>query len=266
MGVQRKLRRSDRGSVGVTTLLLLALIANFGRPDPTPALNTRALTLARTGTPADTTQAIALLRESLALNPDQEIAHFNLGWLLLVSDPTAAERHFNEALHLVPDKGGVYFGLGLARLNQNHPAPAARAFALECLNDPAFLFSPWWREPALAALRPRASTEFSHLCTLAARSLRKTPEATYAASLLPRLTDLAPQLGAVPAGPEHVYRRERRGYPVLMRNLDLPTPLDLYDVREFSSSPAPSLPAKSWLPSPLLLALLDAPLSPLISH
>ena len=249
-------------AIGVTTLLLLALIATFGRPDPAPELNTRALTLAHSGTPAATTQAIALLRESLALNPDQEIAHFNLGWLLLISDPAAAERHFTEALHLVPDKGGVYFGLGLARLNQNHPAPAARAFALECLNDPAFLFSPWWRDPSLAALRPRTSAEFSELCTVAARSLRKSPNATYAATLLPGLAALAPQLGTVPTGPEHSYRRERRGYPVLMRNLDLPTPVDLYDVRELSVAPSSaSLPPKSWLPSPLLLELLDAPMS-----
>ncbi len=255
--------------LGGLTLLSLALVALLGRPDPTPELNVRALALARTGPPADTAQAVALLRESLALNPDQEIAHFNLGWLLVVADPAAAERHFIEAIHLVPDKGGVYFGLGLARLNQNRPAEAARAFALECLNDPAFLFSPWWRAPALAALRPRATAEFTHLCALANRSLKNFPTAIYTASLLPRVAALAPQLGEVPSGPEQASRRERRGYPVLMRNLDLPTPIDLYPVREISPSPtlpispsSASLPPKSWLPSPLLLELLDAPLAP----
>lgn len=254
--------------LGGLTLLSLALVALLGRPDPTPELNVRALTLARTGTPADTAQAVALLRASLALNPDQEIAHFNLGWLLVVADPAAAERHFIEALHLVPDKGGVYFGLGLARLNQNRPAEAARAFALECLNDPAFLFSPWWRDPALAALRPRASTEFTHLCAFANRALKNFANTRYSASLLPRVAALAPQLGEVPSGPGHTSLRERRGYPVLMRNLDLPTPIDLYPVRELSPSPtlplspsSASLPPKSWLPSPLLLELLDAPLA-----
>jgi O-antigen ligase len=259
--------------LGGLTLLSLALVALLGRPDPTPELNVRALTLARSGTPADTAQAVALLRASLALNPDQEIAHFNLGWLLVVADPAAAERHFIEAIHLVPDKGGVYFGLGLARLNQNRPAEAARAFALECLNDPAFLFSPWWRDPALAALRPRAANEFTHLCSLADHALKNLPNTRYSASLLPRLAALAPQLGEVPSGPEQASLRERRGYPVLMRNLDLPTPIDLYPVRELSPSPtlplSPSsaaLPPKSWLPSPLLLELLDAPLAPPISH
>lgn len=250
--------------LGGVTLLSLSLITLLGRPDPTPELNVRALALARAGTPADTARAIALLRESLALNPDQEIAHFNLGWLLVVADPAAAERHFIEAIHLVPDKGGVYFGLGLARLNQNRPAPAARAFALECLNDPAFLFSPWWRDPALSPLRPRATAEFTLVCSFAERALKNFANTRYSASLLPRIAALAPQLGKVPSGPERTSLRERRGYPVLMRNLDLPTPIDLYPVRELTS-PSPtstaSLPPKSWLPSPLLLELLDAPLA-----
>jgi len=116
---------------------------------------------------------VARLRaqRSLALNPDQEIAHFNLGWLLVVSDSAAAEKHFFAAAHLVPDKGGVYFGLGLARLNQNQLAGAVRAFALECLNDPAFLMSPWWREPAIAALRVPTAVEFAHLAESAGQLL-----------------------------------------------------------------------------------------------
>ena len=275
--------------IGGFTLLAFATIALLGRPDPTPALNVRALALARTAPPAAAAEAIVLLRESLALNPDQEIAHFNLGWLLLISDPAGAERHFIEAIHLVPDKGGVYFGLGLARLNQNRPAAAARAFALECLNDPAFLSSPWWREPAFAAVLPATRAEFAHLASLTATALKKAPHRTWAAAQLPRVAALAPRLGDGPAGPERSYRRERTAYPVLARNLDLPPPLDLYDVRELPpsppsppspvspvsppSSPSPrlpvspssassALPPKSWLPSPLLLELLDAPLAP----
>ena len=263
--------------LGIATLLVIAVLVLAGRPDPTPALNVRALALARDPTRAPA--AVALLRESLALNPDQEIAHFNLGWLLLISDPLDAERHFIEAIHLVPDKGGVYFGLGLARLNQNHPALAARAFALECLNDPAFLSSPWWREPAIAAVLPVTRAEFAHLASLAGTALKKTAHPTWAAAQLPRVAALAPRLGEVPAGPERSYRRERTAYPVLARNLDLPPPLDLYDVREptpSSASPPSSassassasspLPAKSWLPSSLLLELLDAPVEPTLSH
>ena len=245
-----------RHLVGLAVLASLAVIAFLGHRDPTPELNLRALALARE--PATADRAVALLRESLALNPDQEIAHFNLGWLLVVRDPAAAEKHFLAAAHLVPDKGGVYFGLGLARLNQNQPAAAARTLALECLNDPAFLTSPWWREPAIAALRDLTAAEFSALANRVRPTLAGRP---WAEAQLARVSALASHLGHPADGPGRTYRRERSGYPVLMRNLDLPPPTDLYDVRE--SLPAPSspasspLPPKGWLPSPLLLKFLD---------
>src|SRR6185295_4156674 len=137
--------------IGIVILLALTVLGVFGRRDPTPSMNTHALELARD--PAKHLDAIALLQESLRLNRDQEIAHFNLGWLLVVSEPAAAEEHFVAAARLVPDKGGVYFGLGLARLNQGQRDNAARAFALECLNDPAFLVSPWWKTSALRETR-----------------------------------------------------------------------------------------------------------------
>jgi O-antigen ligase len=235
--------------VGAGALLGLAIVVLIGRPDPTPELNVRALAIGRD--PAQAETALALLRESLARNPDQEIAHFNLGWLLVVRDPPRAEQHFRAAAALVPDKGGVYFGLGLARLNQGHAAAAASAFALECLNDPQFLSSPWWREPAIAATRDASAAAFAGLLR------RIGPGAPAGLS--------AEKLGQVPAGPERVIRRERRGYPVLMRNLDLPPPLDLYEVRELAAPPPtnPVLPPKGWLPSPLLLQLLDGPVSPI---
>jgi len=74
------------------------------------------------------------------------------------------------------------------------------------------------------------------------------------------LATLAPRVGQVSPGPEASYRRERIGYPVLMRNLDIAPPLDLYDVREdprFPDSVPFTLPPKGWLPTPLLLKLLD---------
>ncbi len=246
----------SRLSLGLMVLVAAGLIVGLGARDRAPLLNTEALTLARD--PAHHDRAVALLNESLALNSDQEIAHFNLGWLLLVSDPAKAEQHFRAAARLVPDKGGVYFGLGLARLNQGRPAGAAHAFALECLNEPRFLASPWWNEPAIAAQRDTSAAAFILLTARAQES--RLPEG-WAARQAVQLATLAPRLRRVSPGPEVNYRRERIGYPVLMRNLDLVPPTDLYDVREdprFADSVPFKLPGKGWLPSPVLLKLLDA--------
>src|SRR5690606_29810095 len=109
--------------------------------------------------------------------PHQEIAHLNLAWLLVVDDPAAAATHFRAAARLVPDKGSVYFGLGLARLNAGDRRAAVRALALECLNDPAFTLSPWWHVPAVAALR---ADVLLHLATLHARIAPRLPPASWA--------------------------------------------------------------------------------------
>jgi len=245
-----------RLGLGLSALVAAGVIAALGARDRTPYLNTEALALARD--PAQHDRAVALLNESLLLNPDQEMAHFNLGWLLLVTAPADAERHFRAAAQLVPDKGGVYFGLGVARLNQGQPDGAARAFALECLNDPRFLASPWWTVPAIAAQRAATRSDFIQLAGEAGAML---PPGTWAAGQDRLLLGLAPRLGEVSAGREKNYRRERLGYPVLTRNLDLAPPVDLFDVREdprFAASVPFALPPKGWLPSPLLLKLLDA--------
>ena len=266
-----------------------AVVALFGRSDPAPGLNTHALDLALEPGGAD--RAVPLLERSLALNPDQEIAHFNLGWLLLVRAPAIAESHFRAAARLVPDKGGVYFGLALARLNQDRPAPAARALALECLDDPAFLVSPWWREPAIAALRPAMLVELRALADraadrLAASSDPRARDARYVGALAAWLEGRAsvgeilgaahsaervnffarrPDVPAFAAAPVLRSRRERTGYPVLMRQLDFPPPRDLYDVQDNALAAGEFkflFPAKGWLPAPLLLDLLDSPPPP----
>jgi hypothetical protein len=276
--------RHHRFTALAAVLALLAL-ALFARRDPTPALNIRALSLPRDAAHAD--RAIALLRQSLALNPDQEIAHFNLGWLLLVRDPPAAERHFLAAAHLVPDKGGVYFGLALARLNQNHPAPAASALALESLNDPLFLTSPWWRQPDVARLRRATLDQLHAFAVRAVEQLdtRRDPrarDARYVAALADWLDGrgapgeilaraLTPErvrfFASRPAIPDFAsapilaYHRERTAYPILMRNLDLPPPVDLFDVQEnrlAAENYRFLFPAKGWLPAPILIALLDS--------
>jgi len=240
--------------------LAFGLAVGFGRRDPTPRLNVEALSLAHD--PAQIPQAVALLNQSLALNPDQEIAHFNLGWLLLVADPAAAEKHFREAARLVPDKGGVYFGLGLARLNQGNRAGADRALALECLNEPLFLASPWWTVPEIAAEQSATRVVFAQLTTEAVKAQQTSGWASLQAK---RLGTLASQLGTVSPGPEKNYRRERVGYPVLVRDANLVPPADLYDVREdprFGESLPFALPHKGWLPSPLLAKLLDGSPAP----
>ena len=246
-----------RRGVALATLACAGVIGGLGQRDPAPRLNAEALTLARI--PAQHDRAVALLEQSLALNPDQEIAHFNLGWLLAVPDPAAAEKHFRAAAHLVPDKGGVYFGLGLACLNQGRPADAARAFALECINEPLFLASPWWRIPEIAAQREATAAEFRRM--LAPRPPHMKYGSAWQEKQEALLLTLAPRLGQVSPGPEKAYRRIRVGYPVLVRDLDLVPPEDLYDVREdprFPGSVAWPLPSKGWLPSYRLLTLLDA--------
>lgn len=98
-------------------------------------------------------QAVDRLERSLTTGVHTEYAHFNLGWLLLdLGEPRAAVRHFTGAARLVPDKGGVYFGLGLAWLAEGRRDAAVRAFALERLNDPRSATSPAWETAALAPL------------------------------------------------------------------------------------------------------------------
>jgi O-antigen ligase len=272
-----------RRALGVFTFLALLAVAGFGRRDVASEWNVRALS-AELGR-ARPTEAIALLRRSLALNPNQEIAHFNLGWLEVVSDPPDAEKHFLAAARLVPDKGGVYFGLGLARLNHGDRGGAARAWALEALNDPVFLLSPWWDNSELRPLRPAARDELNRLADVAAARL---PATAWAARELRYVRALSGWLdgqldsAAVAATADTPARRAffsqapsptairqvgtrtlqnvRTGYPVLMRNLDLPPPVDLWVVQESAvrDSPLQYLwPDKGWLPSPIMISLLD---------
>lgn len=108
--------------------------------------------------------AAARLEQSLTTGAHQEFAHFNLGWLHLdFSRPTEAVSHFVAAARLVPDKGGIYFGLGLAYNMAGQPEAAVRSFALEIINDPRSLTSPAWELPALAALQPKVRDEVFRL-------------------------------------------------------------------------------------------------------
>jgi hypothetical protein len=83
------------------------------------------------------------------------------------------------------------------------------------------------------------------------------PADSWESAQLTRTGQEISRLGQVPDGPERAYRRERTGYPVLMRNLNLATPLDVFVVRETPARDALPLPPKGWLPNPLLLSMLD---------
>ena len=281
----RPLAREPQLNLAALSLLSLILVACFGRNDPAPLLNRHALDLAADPTKAD--EATRFFKASLSQNPDQEIAHFNLGWHLLVSDPIRAERHFRAAAQLVPDKGGVYFGLALARLNRgNADDPLIpRALALECLNDPLFLTSPWWRHDTLAPQRLATFAQLHAITrqvadTLDARGDPRADTARYIIALAAWFDGLGSASAAAShadssarihflnsnptppdfaASPISAYRRSRDGYPVLMRNLDLPPPVDLFDVQEnllAANLLSFLFPPKGWLPSPLLIDLL----------
>ena len=102
---------------------------------------------------ADREQCAAAWRRALAVNPDQEFCHFNLGWLLWLQDPAGAAGHFRAAARLAPDKGGVYLGLGLSLLAGGDKDAAVDTFALEWLNDPQAMTSPLWSMAPLGPLR-----------------------------------------------------------------------------------------------------------------
>ncbi len=279
--------RAERFALaGVAVIFLFIGVS----PDPAPALNVRALAL---GTePAQSGPAVALLTQSLALNPNQEIAYFNRGWLTVTSNPKAAAADFAAASRLVPDKGGVYFGRALAALNDGRPASeAVHWLALECLNDPAFMTAPWWRIQPFLSLHPAVFAEIDRTLTRLATELPagRWPQAelVYDQSLARWLNGQASQAAValaantVPrrvffsqpvarpdgAGPIVTYHRERTGYPVLMRQPDLGSPIDLYLVQEdrtWSVDRKFLFPTKGWLQGALRneLSLSTEPLKP----
>ena len=274
------------------------------------------------------TEAAGFFAESLALNDDQEIAHFNLGWLLLPGNPKAAEHHFRRAAELVPDKGGVYLGFGLAGFEQGDRRAALNGFALEMVNDPKFATAPFWdipvfasfRQPAMeraatlldpgatdsAAMDPRAHSIMKATAALlqdlanegppgpllidrsqTALTVAKTDPSSrksaikdhflrqrqtmihgeaidaYAA-LFDRTGPDAKAILNDPAGKEapliRETRRERPGYGILMRNLDVPLPIDAYVVQEnavVGGFFAGLFPPKGYLPTTVLVQVMQ---------
>ena len=58
---------------------------------------------------------------------------------------------------MVPDKGGVYLGIGLARYEQGDREKAIDGFALEVVNDPAFITAPFWDIPIFSGMKQRVA-------------------------------------------------------------------------------------------------------------
>ena len=195
-------------------------------------------------TPRAPAEARALLEGTLLTNPDLEYAHYNLGWLLVVDDPATAARHFENAARLAPQRGSVFFGLGLARLNQNDTAGATRAFAAEWLLNPAFAWAPLWRQAPFAALQPQILAQAS----AAAAGLGRGPP----------WIELETSAAAT-TGP--AFRRLRTGYGVLMGHPEKPAPID-FNIQSPTILPAELInrvPPQGWLTGKSLLEFIALP-------
>ena len=239
-----------------------------------PILNSIALIVADptaygVEAPSDPAAATELLRVSLVQNPDQEIAHFNLGWLLLQSNPADAERHFTETARLVPDKGGVYLGLSQALLAQGRRDQAGVAVAAEMVNDPAFCASPLWNLPSFAPARESilgvAAMQLESIAPGDGRASRVASVFRWLAGDEPESGQAGPVPGfgreafAPPIEAAIGVRRQRTAYPLLMRNADIPPPVDLWSVVEHPRAQTllrEVFPPKGWLSGPELSKLL----------
>lgn len=187
-------------------------------------------------------EAIALLERTLIANSDLEYAHYNLGWLLLDSDPDSSAAHFERSAHLAPQRGAVYLGLGLARIRLNDTDGAVRAFAAEWLLDPSSAWSPIWSQPPLDTLRPR-------IHTLATETLSVLHMSAPWINLDAPVTMGAP------------YRRLRTGYGVLMGHPEGMPPVD-FNIQAKVILPADlrsRAPAFGWIRGQVLLDLLNPP-------
>lgn len=273
-------------AAGIPLLLLFG-----GAEDPTPMLNARALALG--AKPASRAEALRLFDQSLAINPDQEVALFNRGWLEVAEDPGKALHDFTSAMRLVPDRSYVYLGRAVAAMNRKDPREEiVNNLAAECLNNPSFIASPWWRDPTFAALRPDvlARTEQMAADLSAALPQDRWParEAAYLVSLVQwfegkqlRLSALRvgvgesdsgdlPSRAASPVlgtGPVRQMAQEMTGYPVLMRNAEIGIPRDILVMpidTLWQVDRAYLFPPRGWAQAPLrkVLSLRGIPLEP----
>ena len=147
-------------------------------------------------------RALAIFEKSLTIDPSQELPHTHLAWLLLAKNPAAAAEHFRAAARLIPDKGSLYFGLGVCQLAQGRNAAAAKSLAMEIVNDPSFVASPEWLSLAAAPglvsnARRLAAAELERIAGQSTKSdpLHYARRARYTAALLRWLDGDAATLG-----------------------------------------------------------------------
>ena len=190
-------------------------------------------------------EASALLRAAIALNPANESAHYNLGWLLL-QDPASANAdeaaaRFASAARLAPSRAGVWVGLATARLRAGAKESPVPPLAAEILLDPEFAWSPRWNDPALNPHRDAAL----------ARAAAFLAEHGLAPGFASRLLAAGP-----PANAASAYRRVRTGHGVLLGHPDGPAPVDVGVFLKPAISPelASALPDRDYISPSLLLA------------
>ncbi|NEQ49502.1 MAG: hypothetical protein F6K11_05125 [Leptolyngbya sp. SIO3F4] len=99
--------------------------------------------------------SLSWFRRSLKINPDQEFAYTNMGWLLINTEPEAATQSFTNSIRLIPAKKGLFFSLGYSLLQQNESTLALQAFTLEGLRNPIVLTSELWKTPLLQMVYPK---------------------------------------------------------------------------------------------------------------
>ncbi|MFE4107916.1 O-antigen ligase family protein [Almyronema epifaneia] len=99
--------------------------------------------------------AISWFKTANAISPYQEFGYSNLGWLLVNQAPQEAAQAFMQSANLIPNKRGVFLGLGFSLLGQNQPDLAIPALVLELLRQPSLITSPIWRIDQFAAIYPQ---------------------------------------------------------------------------------------------------------------
>lgn len=120
-------------------------------------------------------QALSALQRSLTINPEQEFCYFNLGWLQLDEAPAEAIESFLKSARRVPDREGVYWGLGRSLLASGHREPAMSAFALECAVQPQTLVSPLWEDQPYAGFREIVRGKLGGYYESLLKNIRATP-------------------------------------------------------------------------------------------